>query len=97
MATEADLKSEIDTVRSEMGSLRADLASDLIETRQEITGVRKELGEQVVGLRRAVIEYHTSVIGHGIFISDLEASPAASNSNSTYCQAMRAERCPNSQ
>ncbi len=56
-----------------MGSLRADVASDFIETRREIAGVRKELGEQVVGLRRAVIEYHTSVIGHGILISELEA------------------------
>ena len=73
MATKADLKSEIDSVRSDMGSLRADVASDFIETRREIAGVRKEVGEQVVGLRRAVIEYHTSVIGHGILISDLEA------------------------
>ena len=29
--------------------------------------------EQVAGLRRAVVEYHTSVIGHGILISELEA------------------------
>ncbi len=70
MATKADLNADL---RSEMGSLRADVASDFIETRREIAGVRKELGEQVVGLRRAVIEYHTSVIGHGILISDLEA------------------------
>ena len=34
---------------------------------------RKEFGEQIVGLRRAVIDYHTSVIGHGVLISDLEA------------------------
>jgi len=31
------------------------------------------LSEQIVGLRRAVIEYHTTVIGHGVLISDLEA------------------------
>ena len=43
-----------------------DVASDLLST-------RKELGEQIVGLRRAVIEYHTSVIGHGVLISELEA------------------------
>jgi hypothetical protein len=35
--------------------------------------VRKDLSEQIVGLRRAVVEYHTSVIGHGIIISELEA------------------------
>ena len=59
----AELRADID---SEMHSLRADLASDLLTT-------RKELGEQIVGLRRAVIDYHTSVIGHGVLISDLEA------------------------
>ena len=58
-ATKSDLSSEI-------RSLRADFASDLLST-------RKELSEQIVGLRRAVMEYHASVIGHGIMISELEA------------------------
>jgi phage shock protein A len=58
-ATKPDLSSEI-------RSLRADFASDLLSN-------RKELSEQIVGLRRAVMEYHTSVIGHGIMISELEA------------------------
>ena len=75
----SDMRGEIKDVRGEMAtksdlhSLRADVASDFISVRQEISGVRKELGEQIVGLRRAVIEYHTSVIGHGILISELEA------------------------
>ena len=59
-------KSELGALRSELNSLRADVASDLMTT-------RKELGDQIVGLRRAVIDYHTSVIGHGVLISDLEA------------------------
>ena len=66
-------KADIADLRSEMGSLRADVTSDFTETRREIAGIRKELGEQVVGLRRAVVEYHTSAIGHGILISELEA------------------------
>jgi hypothetical protein len=53
-------------LRSEMQSLRADVAADLLVT-------RKELGEQIVGLRRAVVEYHSVVGGHGVLISDLEA------------------------
>ena len=73
MRAEMATKADIADLRSEMGSLRADVASDFIEVRREIAGVRKDLGEQVVGLRRAVVEYHTSVIGHGIIISDLEA------------------------
>ena len=52
--------------KDDLHSLRADVASDIHVT-------RKELGEQIVGLRRAVIEYHTSVIGHGVLISELEA------------------------
>lgn len=66
----AELRTKIDglgtELRSEMRSLRADIASDMIVN-------RKEVGDQIVGLRRAVMEYHTSVIGHGIIISELEA------------------------
>ena len=58
MATKADLASFRADVASDMHSLRADVAADILTT-------RKELGEQIVGLRRAVIDYHTSVIGHG--------------------------------
>jgi hypothetical protein len=69
MATKADIanvREEIADVRSEVHSLRADVASDLIV-------MRKETSDQIAGLRRAVMEYHTSVIGHGIIISELEA------------------------
>jgi hypothetical protein len=61
MATKADLesvRSEVAEIKSDMHTLRADVASDLLTT-------RKELSEEIVGLRRAVIDYHTSVIGHG--------------------------------
>ena len=67
-----DARSDISQVRADMATqsdlrtLRADVAADLLTT-------RKELGEQIVGLRRAVIDYHTSVIGHGVLVSDLEA------------------------
>jgi chromosome segregation ATPase len=62
----ANLRSEVGDVKSDMHSLRADVAADILST-------RKELGEQISGLRRSVIEYHTSVIGHGALISELEA------------------------
>jgi hypothetical protein len=34
--------------------------------------MQKETREQIVGLRRAVIEYHSSVVGHGLLISEHE-------------------------
>jgi chromosome segregation ATPase len=58
MATKSDL-------RSDLHSLRADVASDMLT-------MQKETREQIVGLRRAVVEYHSAVIGHGVIISELE-------------------------
>ena len=51
--------------KSDMHSLRADVASDM-------TALEKRLSEQIVGLRRAVMEYHSSTIGHGVLITELE-------------------------
>jgi signal transduction histidine kinase len=35
--------------------------------------VRDDLSGQIVGLRRAVVEYHSAVVGHGVLISDIDA------------------------
>ena len=61
MATKADVAD----LRADLQSLRADVASDLVT-------IEKRMSEQIVGLRRAVMEYHSSAIGHGILISELE-------------------------
>jgi hypothetical protein len=61
-------KGDLDTLRTEMATMRVEMA-----TKTDLAALRKELGEQIVGLRRAVIDYHTTVIGHGVLISDLEA------------------------
>lgn len=61
----ARIDGSITDVRSEVQSLRADVASDLMT-------IEKRLSEQIVGLRRAVMEYHSSAIGHGILISEFE-------------------------
>jgi hypothetical protein len=58
----SDAKNEL---RSEMHSLRADVASDMLS-------LEKRLSDQIVGLRRAVIEYHSSAVGHGVLLSELE-------------------------
>ena len=43
-------------LRSEIHSLRADVAADFV-------AVRKEMGEQIAGLRRTVVEYHSACWG----------------------------------
>ncbi len=73
MATKSDLAELRAELRSEIHSLRVDIAADFIDVDKKIAGVRRDLGDQIVGLRRAVIDYHTTVIGHGALISDLEA------------------------
>jgi chromosome segregation ATPase len=60
-------------LRSEIQSLRADVAADLIAVNARIDAGRKETSEQIAGLRRAVVEYHSAVLGHGVLISELEA------------------------
>jgi outer membrane protein TolC len=68
MATKDDiarLDAKIDDTRSEVRSLAADVASDMLT-------LENRLGEQIAALRRAVMEYHSSAIGHGVLISEFE-------------------------
>lgn len=74
-----EMRAELGDVRSDIGQIRADFAtkSDMHTLRAvvaaDLLSTRKELSKQIVGLRRAAIEYPTSVIGHGVLISELEA------------------------
>jgi hypothetical protein len=61
-----------DELTSEMRTLRADVASDLLVMQQKNDAEHKATREQIVGLRRALMEYHSTVIGHGILISELD-------------------------
>lgn len=65
MATKVELTNGLADVRSEIRSLRADVASDMMT-------LEKRLGDQIVGLRRAVMEYHSSAIGHGVLLTEFE-------------------------
>jgi hypothetical protein len=65
----AELRAEIaetkTELRSEIHSLRADVASDMLT-------LEKRLGDQILGLRRAVVEYHSSAVGHGVLLNEFE-------------------------
>jgi hypothetical protein len=77
MATKSELAELRTELKADLRSLRADVASDLATMRAENDAehkaTRKQLGDQIIGLRRAVVEYHSVVIGHGVLISELEA------------------------
>jgi hypothetical protein len=59
-------------LKADIASLRADVASDLAILDSKIDRTRKELSDQIVGLRRADVDYHTTVVGHGVLISEME-------------------------
>ena len=75
MATKADIArldakiagvdSKVEDVRSDVRSLRADVASDMVL-------IEKRLGDQIATLRRAVMEYHSTSVGHGVLYSEIE-------------------------
>jgi hypothetical protein len=69
-------KSDVADVRSEVHSLRADVASDLmiLEERidERLKAQEKRLSDQISGLRRSVMEYHSSQIGHGVLLTEFE-------------------------
>ena len=73
-----DVKSDVQTLNSEVLTLKAEMAtkSDLHSLRADVASdmltMQKDTREQIVGLRRAVIEYHSAVVGHGLIISELE-------------------------
>ncbi len=69
----ADVAGTKAELKSEMRSLRADVASDILTVNAKIDATRKELSDQIMGLRRAVVDYHSVVIGHEVLISELEA------------------------
>jgi len=55
--------------KSDVNALRVDVASDSAAMQAE----RKATRERIAGLRRAAVERHSAVIGHGALISELEA------------------------
>lgn len=72
MATKADvarletrLENKISDVDAKVMSLAANVASDFLT-------IEKRLSEQIAGLRRAVMEYHSSAIGHGVLFTEIE-------------------------
>jgi hypothetical protein len=66
-----------DELKGDMHSLRADVAADLLAMQAkndaDHKATREMVAQQIAGLRQAVVEYHSAVVGHGVLISDLDA------------------------
>lgn len=60
-----ELRAEMAEVKSELRSLRAGVASDM-------PAVEKRLGDQIVGLRRRVMDYRSLAVGHGVLLTGFE-------------------------
>ncbi|RNJ48325.1 hypothetical protein D1O30_00495 [Methylocystis hirsuta] len=72
MATKSDVADVRSELRSEIHSLRADVASDMMNLEKQIKEQEKRLSDQISGLRRSVMEYHSSQIGHGVLLTEFE-------------------------
>ena len=60
------LDNKIDSLDSKIDSLGRVVAADLHD-------MDAKFSNQITGLREAVMHYHSSVLGHGTIISELEA------------------------
>jgi hypothetical protein len=49
-----------------------ELRAEMATLRGDVDGLRKEVRSDIASLRQTVTEYHASVLGHGILISELE-------------------------
>jgi hypothetical protein len=65
MREEMATKSNVADLSSELKSLRADVSSDMVS-------LEKRLSDRITHLNRAVMEYHSSAVGHGILISEFD-------------------------
>ncbi len=67
------MRAEMQTMRGEMGSLSTGLRGEIASLRSDHGRKLDDLAGQVATLRQAFTEYHSSVLGHGILISELDA------------------------
>ncbi len=65
-------KDDIGRLDQKIDILRADVASDLANLEKRLGDQEKRLGDRIGHLQRAVMEYHSSTIGHGVLMSEFE-------------------------
>lgn len=68
-----------EAMRADLGAFKAEVKADLGAVRAEVADLRADHGRKlddlassVSTLRQAVTEYHSTVLGHGILITELD-------------------------
>lgn len=73
MATKADITRLDEKIDNKIDALGRVVAADLHDLDTKIDKTRTDLSGQITTLREAVMHYHSSVLGHGVIIGELEA------------------------
>jgi len=71
--TKAELQATRCDLRSDIAALRADVASDLIVLRSTFDAAFRNVRDQIDGVRRALVDGHSAVVGQGVLIGDPDA------------------------
>ncbi|WP_159725901.1 hypothetical protein [Methylosinus sp. Ce-a6] len=66
------IDTKIDETNTRIDRLATAVASDLAAMEGQMLASEKRVAERIVELRRAVVEYHSSAIGHGVLLSEFE-------------------------
>ena len=66
VATLANVMDALRHMRADASEFRAEMHSFRAETQRDLAAVKRDLA----GLRQTVAEYHASVLGHGVLISE---------------------------
>ena len=69
-----EMRGEMGEMRDELTDVREHMATNLqvAGVREDMAATEKRLGERISRLNRAVMEYHSSKIGHGSLINEFE-------------------------
>jgi hypothetical protein len=68
----SEIRSDIAKIRGNVGSVRPVVISLSVEVESDFLTFEKRLKERVARLNRAAVEYHSSTLGHGALLSEID-------------------------
>jgi len=69
-----EVRTQLGQVHTEVGEVREHMATnvDMANMHIDIAASEKRLSDRITHLQRAVMEYHSSTIGHGLLYSEID-------------------------